>query len=54
MNKHYNEAAETRRALEKALTDTLNINHVQASALVERMIDYFKVMRQELRKYDGK
>lgn len=54
MKNEYNEAAETRRALEKALTDTLNINHVQAAALVERMIDYFKVMRTELRKYDGK
>ena len=54
MNKENNEVTETRRALEKALTDTLNINHVKASALVERMIDYFKVMRQELRKYDGK
>lgn len=54
MSKDYNEVTETRRALEKALVDTLNINHVQATALVERMIDYFKVMRQELRKYDGK
>ena len=54
MKNEFNEVTDTRRALEKTLCDTLQINPVQASALVERMIDYFKVMRTELRKYDGK
>ena len=47
-----NEVTETRRALEKSLCDTLGINHMQAATLLERMIDFFKAMRTELRKHD--
>jgi len=49
-----NEVSDSRRALEKSLCDTLGINHMQAAALLERMIDFFKAMRTELRKYDAK
>lgn len=48
------EVTETRRALEKALCDTLGINSVQASALLEKMLDFFKDMRSELRKHDAR
>lgn len=54
MKNEFTEATSARKALEETLCDTLDINRVQAAALVERMIDYFKIMRTELRKFDGK
>lgn len=46
------EVTEARRALEEQLCKTLNIDHLDAVILLERMIDFFKAMRSELRKHD--
>jgi hypothetical protein len=43
---------ETRRALEVELCNQLGISQPQAAMLIERMLDFFKDMRTELRKAD--
>ncbi|UAW59028.1 hypothetical protein CRP235_gp03 [Roseobacter phage CRP-235] len=43
---------ETRRALEVELCNQLGISQPQAAMLIERMLDFFKDMRMELRKAD--
>jgi hypothetical protein len=46
------DVTESRKALEKELCNQLGINRPQASMLIERMLDFFKDMRVELRKAD--
>lgn len=43
---------ETRRALEVEMCNQLEISPPQAAMLIERMLDFFKDMRTELRKAD--
>jgi hypothetical protein len=45
--------SESRKQLEDEIVRTLDISKPQASALIERFIDFFKEMRTELRKIDG-
>ena len=44
--------AESRKALEKELCNQLDLTRPQAAMLIERMLDFFKDMRTELRKAD--
>jgi hypothetical protein len=44
--------AESRKALEKELCNQLGLTRPQAAMLIERMLDFFKDMRTELRKAD--
>lgn len=44
----------SRKALETELCSLLGINRPQASMLIERMLDFFKDMRVELRKADDR
>jgi len=44
--------AQSRKDLEKELCNQLGITRPQAAMLIERMLDFFKDMRTELRKAD--
>jgi hypothetical protein len=44
--------AQSRKDLEKELCNHLGLTRPQAAMLIERMLDFFKDMRTELRKAD--